>query len=242
MDMKDRLVAFINVLGIKKSEFARAIEVTQSNVSDWVNRTKPSKPSSPAMARINEMYGLNLNWLITGKGEMFIPGADGKLNQDGKKKNLEELSGNGSVFKYRLNPFENRIVTFPIYGEIAAGEPVKNHDADPMKYIEIPRAYLTDQEKTYCALRVLGNSMSPRISDGDIVVIHESADIHNLNGKICACQTPDGITLKKLQLDEEKKRVLLRPLNQEYDVIVLEEYELETFRILGEMALLFRVV
>ena len=47
---------------------------------------------------------------------------------------------------------------------------------------------------------------------------------------------------KKLQLDEEKKRVLLRPLKQEFDVIVLEEYELETFRILGEMALLFRVV
>jgi SOS-response transcriptional repressor LexA len=66
--------------------------------------------------------------------------------------------------------------------------------------------------------------------------------MQNYDDKKCACQTPDGITLKKLQLDEEKKRVLLRPLNQEYDVIVLEEYELETFRILGEMALLFRVV
>jgi len=97
-------------------------------------------------------------------------------------------------------------------------------------------------KKNSCVLRVLGNSMSPRVSDGDIVVIHESSDLLNLNGKIFACQTPDGITLKKLQLDEEKKRVLLRPLNQEYYVIVLEDYELEAFRILGEMALLFRVV
>ena len=242
MDMKDRLVAFINVLGIKKSEFARAIEVTQSNVSDWVNRTKPSKPSSPAMARINEIYGLNLNWLITGKGEMFLPGADGKLFGDGSKNNLEELSGNGSVYKHRINPFEARNITLPIYGEIAAGEPVAGYDKDPMKYLEIPRAYLSHQEKSYCALRVLGNSMSPRISNGDIVVIHESQDMINLDGKICACQTPDGITLKKVQFDEEKKRVILRPLNQEYDVIILEEYELETFRILGEMSLLFRVV
>jgi len=242
MDMKDRLVAFLNVLGIKQSEFAKAIEVTQSNVSDWVNRKKPSKPSPPAMARINEVYGLNLNWLITGKGDMLIPGSDGKLSQDGTKKNLEELSGNGSVYQHRLNPFETRNITLPIYGEIAAGEPIQSHDKEPMKYIEIPRAYLSDQEKTYCALRVNGNSMSPRISNGDFVVIHETLDMLNLNGKICACQTPDGITLKKLQLDEEKKRVLLRPLNQEYDVIVLEEYELETFRILGEMALLFRVV
>jgi SOS-response transcriptional repressor LexA len=79
-------------------------------------------------------------------------------------------------------------------------------------------------------------------SNSVIVVIHETPDMVNLDGKICACQTPDGITLKKVQFDAEKKRVLLRPLNQQYDVIILEEYELETFRILGEMALLFRVV
>jgi hypothetical protein len=31
--------------------------------------------------------------------------------------------------------------------------------------------------------------MSPRISDGDNVVIHESADIHNLNGNQCLPDT-----------------------------------------------------
>jgi SOS-response transcriptional repressor LexA len=62
----------------------------------------------------------------------------------------------------------------------------------------------------------------------------------NLNCKICNCRTQEGIMLKRVQFDAEKKRVILRPLNQEYDIIVLEEYELETFRILGEMALLFR--
>ena len=77
--------------------------------------------------------------------------------------------------------------------------------------------------------------------NGDIVVIHERQNIINFNGKICACQTSDGIILKKLQFDSEKKRIILRPLNQQYDVIILDEYELETFRILGEMALQFRV-
>ncbi|KQC06160.1 MAG: hypothetical protein APR54_07635 [Candidatus Cloacimonas sp. SDB] len=242
MDMKDRLVAFLNVLGIKKSEFAKAIEVTQGNVSDWVNRIKPSKPSPPAMARINEVYGLNLNWLITGKGEMFISGSDGKLVGGKNEQGVSELSGNGFARKYKLNPFESRNITLPIYGEIAAGDPIESHDKEPMKYIEIPRAYLSDQEKSYCALRVNGNSMTPRISDGDIVIIHETPDMGKLDGKICACQTPDGITLKKVQFNPEKKRVILRPLNQEFDVIILDEYELETFRILGEMALLFRVV
>jgi SOS-response transcriptional repressor LexA len=66
--------------------------------------------------------------------------------------------------------------------------------------------------------------------------------MQNDDGKKCACRTPDGFTLRKVHFDAEKKRVILRPLNQECDIIILEEYELGTFRILVEMALLFRVV
>lgn len=241
MDIKDRLLAFINVLGIKRSEFARAIEVTQSNVSDWLSRKKPSKPSPPAMARIHDVYCLNLNWLITGRGKMFIADPDGKLFGEGKNKNLEEMSGNGAVYQHKLNPFNSRNITLPIYGEIAAGKAIENFDEEPWKYIEVPKAYLFDQENTYMALRINGDSMAPKILHEDIVVIHERQDIVNLNGKICACQTADGITLKKVQFDSEKKRVILRPLNQEYDVIILDEFELDTFRILGEMAFQFRV-
>ncbi len=242
MDIKDRLTMFINSLGITRSEFAKTIEVTQSNVSDWTSRKKPSKPSPPAMARINENYGLNLNWLITGKGSMFIPDADGKLYGEGNNKGLEEMSGSKTVYQHKLNPFDSRNITLPIYGEIAAGSPIDGYDAEPWKYIEIPKAYLSDSQDTYVALRINGNSMAPKIMNGDVVIIHERNDVLNLDGKICACQTPDGVTLKKLQFDGDKRRVLLRPLNEDYNVIIIEDYELETFRILGEMAFLFRVM
>jgi len=241
MDIKSRLLTFIEALGIKRSEFAQAISVTQGNVSDWVNRKKSSKPSSPAMARISEIYNLNLNWLITGKGEMFLQNKDGMLREAGNDRGLEELSGSSAVFQHKLSPFESRILVLPIFGDIAAGLPVEGHDVEALKYVEIPKAYLFDQENTYLALKVSGNSMSPQIMNDDIVVIHKRFDIVNLNGRICACQTPDGITLKKIQFDEVKKRVILKPLNHDYDVIILEEAELESFRILGEMALQFRV-
>ena len=101
---------------------------------------------------------------------------------------------------------------------------------------------MSDQENKYIALKVNGNSMSPKIMHGDVVVIKESIDIPSLNGKISACQTPEGVTLKKLQFDKEKKRVILKPLNPDFDVIIIEDFELETFRILGEMVFLFRVI
>ncbi len=46
----------------------------------------------------------------------------------------------------------------------------------------------------------------------------------------------------KLNFHKEKKRVIFKPLNPDYDVIIIEDFELETFRVLGEMVFLFRVV
>ncbi len=241
MDIKDRLLAFVNALGIKRSEFAKEINVTQSNVSDWMNRKKPSKPSPPAMARINERFGLNLNWLMTGKGDMLMPDPDRKLYGDGADKNLQEMSGSKSVYRHKVNPFESRNVTFPIFGEIAAGPPIRNENDEPVNYVEIPKTYLYDKENTYLAIRINGDSMAPQVLHGDVIVIHERNDIENLNGKICACRTHEGITLKKVQFDQSKNRVILRPLNPQFEVIIIEDFELETFRIFGEMALQFRV-
>lgn len=215
MDIKDRLLMFVNSLDVKRSEFAKTIEVTPGNLSDWV---------------------------ITGKGSMFILDAEGKLYGEGHKKGIEELTDDTSVFKHKLSPFESRNITLPIYGEIAADKPMNGYDNAPSRYIEIPKAYLSDSEEKYLALKINGNSMPPKIDYGDVVVIKESIDIPLLNGKVCACQTPEGVTLKKLQFDNEKKRIILKPLNPDYDVIIIEDHELERFRILGEMVFLFRVV
>ena len=242
MDIKDRLLMFFNALGISRSQFSREIEVTQGNVTDWLGRKKASKPSPPAMARINQKFGLNLNWLMTGEGVMFLPDADGNLYGEGRTRSLEEMSGSNSVFQHKMNPFDSRIVTLPIYGEISAGTPMFGNDDDPWKYIEIPKAYLADLQKTYVALRINGDSMAPKILHGDVVVIHERLDVESLDGKICACQTYDGVTLKKLQFDKKKKRIILRPLNEDYKILIIEEDELDDFRILGEMAFLFRVI
>ncbi len=40
----------------------------------------------------------------------------------------------------------------------------------------------------------------------------------------------------------EKKRFMHTVQNPDFDVILIEDFELETFRILGEMVFLFRVV
>ena len=44
-----------------------------------------------------------------------------------------------------------------------------------------------------------------------------------------------------VRFENERTRIIVRPLHSYYDVI-LEDFKLETLRILGEMVFLFRIV
>ncbi|EHO40400.1 helix-turn-helix domain protein [Caldithrix abyssi DSM 13497] len=68
--MVDRLNILIKKLGLAKKDFAKSINVSPGNLSDWLKGK--SEPSSKALIRICEIYNVNLNWLLTGQGNMFL--------------------------------------------------------------------------------------------------------------------------------------------------------------------------
>jgi len=55
----------------KNIRFAEEIGTSSTNVSDWVKGRK--KPSAAVQNYIAEKYGINLEWLQTGEGEMLDP-------------------------------------------------------------------------------------------------------------------------------------------------------------------------
>lgn len=71
MDMiSDRINMVINIKGIKKTEFARRLKISDSSVSTMCSGK--SKPSSQTIAMICYEFGVNEEWLRTGNGEMFV--------------------------------------------------------------------------------------------------------------------------------------------------------------------------
>ena len=69
----------------------------------------------------------------------------------------------------------------PVYGEIAAGIPIEAIE-DIIDYEEIPEEMAAQGE--YIALRIKGDSMEPKISDGDVVIIRRQESVEN--GQIAA--------------------------------------------------------
>lgn len=69
INMSERLRAFIDYTRLKDSEFARTIDSSKQQISDW---TKGKKIPIAKVTLLLETYKeLNGNWFLTGKGNML---------------------------------------------------------------------------------------------------------------------------------------------------------------------------
>ena len=68
--MKDRIQAVISAKGMKKTEFARKLNLSQAFVSELCSGVK--SPSDRTISDICREFDVNETWLRTGEGEMFV--------------------------------------------------------------------------------------------------------------------------------------------------------------------------
>lgn len=97
-------------------------------------------------------------------------------------------------------------VKIPVYGNVAAGIPLEAI-TDIDEWEEISEDVAATGE--YIALRINGDSMEPRMSRGDVVIVRLQPDVENgdmaivlINGGEATCKkiqkTPDGILLMSI--------------------------------------------
>jgi transcriptional regulator with XRE-family HTH domain len=85
----ERLVSLMKALKIKSGDFANKAEISQSLISNIIaGKNGPSKATINLICRT---YGVNKEWLLTGKGEMLLP-VDGQLgNLTSNERELLEI-------------------------------------------------------------------------------------------------------------------------------------------------------
>ena len=125
--------------------------------------------------------------------------------------------------RYGLQSIQRKKV--PMLGEIACGKPIYASEKFET-YIEAS----SDIDADFC-LTAKGDSMiNARIFDGDIVFIHNQADVDN--GEIAVVIIDDEATLKRVY--KYKNRIELRPENPTFPVLNYEGEELNKIKILGK--------
>lgn len=119
----------------------------------------------------------------------------------------------------------------PVLGTIPAGVPVEAVE-DILDYEEIPESLACRGE--YFALKIKGQSMEPKISEGDVVIVRKQGDCEN--GDICVVMVNgDDATIKKVKKSPEG--LMLIPSNPEYEPMFYSNDQIEKLpvRIVGKV-------
>jgi repressor LexA len=113
-----------------------------------------------------------------------------------------------------------RAIKVPLWGSIAAGQPIPVLQPDawhgePMEMLELPADMAPARDNIY-ALQVKGLSMiDALIDDGDIVVMQSTNTVDNGEMAAVWLKTEQEVTLKKVY--RERGRVRLQPANNQME-------------------------
>ncbi|MDR1159977.1 MAG: XRE family transcriptional regulator [Syntrophomonadaceae bacterium] len=86
--------------------------------------------------------------------------------------------------------------------------------------------------KNYFYLQVQGDSMEPRIKDGDLALVKRQPLLENGDLGVVVYGDGEG-TIKKFS--RKGTSVVLQPFNPLYETVILEKYELEHLYIIGKV-------
>lgn len=190
-----------------------ALGMSKSNVTNWKSGQAPKIETVNAIA---DYPGVSFWDLI----------------EDGQQKTTDTKDGGVTELK------DVTLVRFPIIGTISAGYSCLAVEEYTGDYELIPIKYLHGSPDDYFVLRVKGDSMYPRLLEGDSVLVHKASIVPN--GKVAVVQyNGEEATIKRVEY-KEGKYIDIIPYNPEYKTKRIEGVDLNECHILGEIERLIR--
>lgn len=205
--MKNRIRETRQAAGESQRELAAALGVAPSTLSYWENGAY--EPDFTSISKIADRYGVSVDYILC---RTDMPkDATGKMNAVGV---VTPLYG-----------VKTRSV--PVLGNVACGMPkMANEEHEAMVAVG------AEVQADFC-LRAKGDSMiGDRIHDGDMVFVRSQPEVEN--GEIAVVVIGDEATLKHVLYYEDRKMLVLRPSNPNYEDITYMGDELEGVTILGK--------
>lgn len=196
--------------GLKQSELAEILHVKQNTISNWENgKTEVNNADAIKLANF---FGVSVDYLL-GREETKTP------------PNVYDVDG---------------LVCFEEIGTICAGYDGALNETFTGEIVEIPLSMINGEEKEeYFVLRVQGNSMHPRILEGDRILCKRCSIVDSGSFAV-VLYDGECATVKKVHYVNGANWIELVPINPEYTIKRIEGADLEQFRILGKVIKLIR--
>ncbi len=182
--------------GLLQSALARKIQVTTRTIQRWEKGEQI--PDADKVIAIAHLAHVQTQWLLTGEGAMYL-------------QEPQSPDRTPEVNLHRVG-----LVKVPLLASVPAGKPALIFHPD---FVE--RYVVIDDVKDPAAigLVVRGQSMAPRLEEGDIIIVSPKREIHN--GDICVVRVGDEDTVKRIKFEDQF--IHLIPLNRDYEPMVVHK-------------------
>lgn len=196
----------------KQSEIARKLDIPNTTLSNWISRGV----SKAGALKISQAYGVSVEYVLTGQGEMNTTPIVGDLQTK-----IYEMEG-------RVNGLEvaKPVKLLPIVNEVQAGQFTEIGDN---VFDEWEPAHHKDG--TYW-LRVKGDSMTPDFVQGDLILVGRERVASTGNYVVALVEGDPKATFKKYRecFENGERYHELVALNDFYPTI---DSRVKPFEIIG---------
>ncbi len=198
----DRLREARDNKSLDQANLAEKVGVATRTLQRWEKGEQV--PDGVSITRIARATTVQPSWLLTGEGEMYATPS--------RPENVFPIAGST---RRRV-----KLVDLPLISSVPAGKVATMFHPD---YVDTYVTVDDVKDPGAFALRVKGNSMAPRIEDGDIVIVSPQQEARN--GDICAVRVEGEDTLKKVKF--EGTYLHLIPLNPEFEPVTVRKKEVD---------------
>ncbi len=182
---------------IEQTRLSAQVNVAARTLQRWEKNEQV--PDSNYLVKVAKYIGVRPEWLLTGQGDMYptLP-TKSKIIPLYKEHILQKIN----------------LVEIPLYASVPAGRTAAMFHPDFVeRYVTVDNI----KDPNAFALVVKGNSMSPKIEDGDIVVV--SPQLEARSGDICVVRVNDEDVLKKVKIEDQ--HIHLIPLNPDFEPVTV---------------------
>ena len=226
MKLGDLIKDYRQTNNCSMDDFAKKSRLSKSYVSILERNNNPStnKPPIPSLETIKAVS------LAIGKDFNDV---------------IALLDGNQKVLLEDTQPdpfpFESeQLIAFPIIGNIAAGYDGQAVEEVTGEYEYIPISMLQGRPREdFLVLRVKGDSMYPKLIEGDRVLVLRSTSVDSGNTAVVLYNGEDA-TVKRVKYVYGEEWLELVPANPEFKPKRIEGRDLEQCRVLGRVTKLIR--
>lgn len=206
-EMYNRIDKLCQDKGINVTQMCKDVHISRSALTD-LKKGRSQSLSQDYLNRVADYFGVSIDYIVGNEPKRF------------KIADLFTASPEHSLSV-------EQSYSIPIFASVSAGFGAYA-SSDIIGYMPIVITNSFDVDDTIC-IKVTGDSMYPKIEDGDIITVRKQATVDN--GQIAVVRIGDECVVKKVELNHDSLKLI--SINPEYKDRVIAGADLDGVEIVG---------